>query len=127
MLIISGDAAHSGFRKKKLLEQLGAALPGCTKLETIYVYFLDLDGELEEAGLDADSQRILEVNYKDRVVGSFKADIIVENKVLVEIKAVTKLAPTHEAQIINYLKATGINVGLLVNFGDKLEFRRRVF
>ena len=52
MLIISGDASHSGFRKKKLLEQLGTILPGCTKLETSYVYFLDIDGELEAAALE---------------------------------------------------------------------------
>ena len=60
-------------------------------------------------------------------VGEFKADIIVDDKIIIEIKAVNNLISQHEAQLINYLKATGINVGLLVNFGDKLEFKRRIF
>ena len=83
--------------------------------------------ELKEFGLKPDSQKSLNVYFKDQLVGDFKADIIVEEKVIIEIKAVTKIMPQHEAQLINYLKATGVKVGLLVNFEDKLQFKRRVF
>ncbi len=77
--------------------------------------------------MQTESQNFLQVYYKDSLVGDFKADIIVENKVLAEIKAVSGLLLQHEAQLINYLKATGKKIGLLVNFGDKLEFKRRIF
>ncbi|NLF39576.1 GxxExxY protein [bacterium] len=78
-------------------------------------------------GLRFEVQKPLVVNYKRRTVGEIRADIIVEEKVLIEIKAVSALLPVHEAQLLNYLRATGIKVGLLVNFGEKLEFKRRVF
>jgi GxxExxY protein len=94
-------------------------------LESVYEKALMI--ELEEIGLKADSQKSLNVYFKDQLVGEFKTDIIVEDKVIIEIKAVTKIMPQHEAQLINYLKATGVKVGLLVNFGDKLQFKRRVF
>ena len=94
-------------------------------LESVYEKALMI--ELEEIGLKADSQKSLNVYFKDQLVGEFKTDIIVEEKVIIEIKAVTKIMPQHEAQLINYLKATGVKVGLLVNFGDKLQFERRVF
>lgn len=94
-------------------------------LESVYEKALMI--ELEDAGIKAESQKSLSVNYKNRGIGDFKADIVVENKIVIEIKAVNKLATQHEAQLINYLKATGIKVGLLVNFGEKLEFKRRVF
>jgi GxxExxY protein len=61
------------------------------------------------------------------VVGYFKADLIINEKVIVELKAVRALDPTHEAQLINYLKATNIEVGLLLNFGRKPEFKRFVY
>ena len=94
-------------------------------LESVYEKALLI--ELEDAGFKAESQRSLTVYYKGRLVGDFKADIVIEDKIVIEIKAVSRLAPHHEAQLINYLKATGIKVGLLVNFGEKLEFKRRVF
>ena len=83
--------------------------------------------ELENIGLQAVAQKSLNVYYKNQLVGEFKADIIVEDKIIIEIKAVNTLTTQHEAQLINYLKATGIKVGLIVNFVDKLEFKRRVF
>jgi len=94
-------------------------------LESVYEKALMI--ELEDAGFKAESQRSLNVYYKGRLVGDFKADIVIADKIVIEIKAVSRLAPQHEAQLINYLKATGIKVGLLVNFGEKLEFKRRVF
>jgi len=72
-------------------------------------------------------KKVWTVYYKNQLVGDFKTDIIVEDRIIIEIKALTKLTAQHEAQLINYLKATGIKVGLLVNFGEKLEFKRRIF
>lgn len=94
-------------------------------LESVYEKALMI--ELESIGLKANNQKNLNVSYKNHVVGEFKADLIVDDKIIIEIKAVTSMTSQHEAQLINYLKATGIKVGLLVNFGDKLEFKRRVF
>ena len=67
----------------------------------------------------------LSVKFRGISVGDFFADILVEDTVILELKAVKKLAPEHMAQVINYLKATGLEVGLLINFGNpKLEYRR---
>ena len=67
----------------------------------------------------------MRVVFRNQEVGNFYADFLVEEKVLLEIKAVVALAPEHQAQVINYLKATGIEVGILVNFGKpKLEYKR---
>ncbi|MEK6528017.1 MAG: GxxExxY protein [Nitrospirota bacterium] len=94
-------------------------------LESVYEKALMI--ELESIGLKANNQKNLNVSYKNHAVGEFKADLIVDDKIIIEIKAVTSMTAQHEAQLINYLKATGIKVGLLVNFGDKLEFKRRIF
>lgn len=72
--------------------------------------------ELEKQGLKCKSQQIISVMYKEKIVGEYTTDIVVADKVLLELKAVSKLTPTHEAQVLNYLKATGIKIGLLVNF-----------
>lgn len=80
---------------------------------------------LEQKRLEVRRQVPLEVRFRDIIVGEFFADVLVENKILVELKAVKSFTNEHFAQIINYLKATGIEVGLIVNFGNpKLEFRR---
>ena len=80
---------------------------------------------LTDAGLKARSQVPIEVSFRGRPVGEFFADIVVEGKVIVELKAVRTLVSVHEAQVINYLKATGVEVGLLMNFGNpRLEYRR---
>lgn len=65
--------------------------------------------------------------YEDRVVGEYFADLLVDDKVIVEIKASRVLAPEHEAQLLNYLKATDKEVGLLLNFGPKPEIKRKAF
>ena len=77
--------------------------------------------------LFVESQVPIEVLFKDKIVGEFRADIIVVEKVIVELKAVSTLLPEHKAQLINYLKATDLEIGLLMNFGDKPEFRRFIF
>ncbi len=80
---------------------------------------------LKQKGLRAAAQVPLLVNFRGVIVGEFYADILVEGKVLVKLKAVSCLANEHYAQLLNYLKATALEVGLLVNFGNpKLEYRR---
>ena len=80
---------------------------------------------LRQKGLSVETEVSLQVMFRGQPVGDFCADLIVERQVLVELKAVRALAPDHQAQVINYLKATGIDVGLLVNFGTpKIEFKR---
>lgn len=83
--------------------------------------------ELCDAGLTATAQKSIEVYYEDQLVGNYFADIIVEDKVIIELKAASALLEEHEAQLLNYLRATKMEVGLLLNFGVKPEFRRKVF
>ena len=66
------------------------------------------------------------VHYRDEIVGNYVADIVVNEKVIIEIKAVKELSEIHEVQLVNYLKATGIEVGLLINFGRSVTVKRRV-
>ena len=92
-------------------------------LESVYEKSLAI--ALQEKGLKVLCQHPIQVRFRDRVVGDFYADIFVEHKVIVELKAVKAIALEHQAQIINYLKATGIEVGLLINFGSpRLEYKR---
>ena len=80
---------------------------------------------LRQKGLQVESQVPLKVVFRGVVVGEFYADILVEKKVLVELKAVSGFVKEHFAQILNYLKTTGIEVGLIINFGNpRLEYRR---
>jgi GxxExxY protein len=91
------------------------------------VYHQSLLIELREAGLTAESQVPLDVHYHGQLVGNFFADIIVDNSVILELKAIEKLAKVHEVQLVNYLVATGKPVGLLINFGpSEVEVRRKV-
>jgi len=83
--------------------------------------------ELRKQGLSAVRQKPINVLYEEEVVGEYFADLIVEGKVIIELKAKGKLLEEHEAQLINYLKATDIEVGLLMNFGTKPEFKRKVY
>jgi len=78
-------------------------------------------------GLSIKSQSPIDVYFRTQKVGEFKADLLVEDKIIVELKAVGMLLPIHKAQLINYLKATDIEIGLLMNFGDEPEFKRYIF
>lgn len=83
--------------------------------------------EIKKRGLKAESQVPIKVLYKKNLVGEYIADIFVEKKVVVEIKTVENLDKVHEAQLLNYLKATGLQIGLLVNFKHpKAEIKRMV-
>jgi GxxExxY protein len=96
---------------------------GAGFLESVYEKSLII--ALQDKGLSVQNQAPLKVYFRNNVVGDFFADLLVENKIIVELKAVSKLKPEHQAQVINYLKATGISVGLLINFGNpKLEYKR---
>ncbi len=84
--------------------------------------------EFEKNGIDFQTQKSVNVIYKGSLVGEYITDIIVEDKLLLELKAVSALCSEHEAQLMNYLKATGLSVGLLLNFGKpKLGIKRMVW
>ena len=102
----------------EVINELGAGF-----LESVYEKALLL--VLRQKGLSAISQYPVKVMFRGECVGDFCADIFVEEKVIVELKAIKAIAPEHQAQIINYLNATGVEVGLLINFGNpKLEYNR---
>ena len=83
--------------------------------------------EFRKAHIPAVSQNPIKVIYEEEVVGEYFADILVDRKVIVEIKATKTLIADHEAQLLNYLKATDIEVGLLLNFGFEPEIKRKVY
>ena len=83
--------------------------------------------ELRSRGFACESQKKIQVFYKERDVGEYYADILVNDVIILELKAAEVLAPEHEQQLINYLRATQIEVGLLFNFGKKPEIRRKIF
>ena len=81
--------------------------------------------ELTDRSLSVDRQKPISVHYKGRLVGKYFSDLIVENVVILELKATEKIADIFEIQLKNYLKATGVEVGLLINFGKSVEVRRK--
>ena len=97
---------------------------GYSFLEKVYENALMI--EFKKDGMPAVQQSPVNVMYENEIIGQYFADIIVENKVIIEIKAKKNLIPQDEAQLLNYLKATDKEVGLLVNFGPKPEFSRKV-
>jgi GxxExxY protein len=82
---------------------------------------------LESMGLKVQQQEKIAVYFQGQVVGEYFADLLVENVVIVELKAASRILSEHEAQLLNYLRATPYEVGLLLNFGPKPDFRRKVF
>ena len=98
---------------------------GCGFLEGVYESALSI--ALTSAGVKIERQVPVPVWFRKTQVGDYRADIIVEGTVILEIKAAKALDGTHEAQLLNYLRATRIETGLLLNFGPKPEFKRLVF
>jgi GxxExxY protein len=94
-------------------------------LEKVYENAFAL--ELESMGLRVGRQRPIRVHYLGREVGDYYADLIVEGLVIIELKCAEAMCEAHEAQLLNYLKATDVEVGLLLNFGPKPAFRRKIF
>jgi GxxExxY protein len=103
----------------EVFSELGAGF-----LEKVYENALFI--RLRETGLAVAQQVPLAVYYHGTCVGEYAADLLVEDTVVVELKAVSELVKVHEVQLVNYLKATGKPVGLLINFGEKIKVVRRV-
>lgn len=102
----------------EVANELGAGF-----LENVYERAMAV--ALRNKNIPFTTQAPLQVTFRNCIVGDYIADMIVEDKVLVEFKAVRVILPEHQAQVINYLKATGIEVGLLINFGpQKIEYKR---
>ena len=94
-------------------------------LESIYKNAMVI--ELAKNNLKVEAEKPLKVYYDNQIVGDFYIDLYVEDSVVVELKSVKNLVKEHEVQLVNYLKATGLQVGLLINFGRSVQVKRRVF
>ncbi len=94
-------------------------------LESVYEKAMLI--ELRRAGLKAVRQFPVSVSYRNESVGEFVTDVLVEDKIILELKTARKIDKDHEYQLVNYLRATEVEVGLLFNFGRKPEFKRKVF
>jgi GxxExxY protein len=116
-------------------EELTERIIGCTYrvynkmgfgfLESVYEKCLLI--ELKKEGLKAEPQKDITVNYEGEAVGEFKADILVEDTIIIELKSVKQISQAHEVQLVNYLVATGKPVGLILNFSEqKVEVKRKV-
>jgi GxxExxY protein len=91
------------------------------------VYESALEVLLNELGMNVERQKEICVYYHGKVVGNYKADMVINDVVLLEIKSVEKLIDAHDAQLLHYLKATELEVGLLLNFGRQAEFHRKIY
>jgi GxxExxY protein len=94
-------------------------------LENVYQNAMYL--ELKSQGFKVDAQKQIKVYYKNELVGNFIADLLIDDVIIVELKACDNLVKAHYAQTLNYLKATNIEIGLLLNFGEKPEIKRLIF
>jgi len=118
-------------KHKELTEKIiGAAytvynILGWGFLEKVYENALAI--ELQKMGIKVTQQSPIKLLYKGDVVGDYTDDLLVEDKVIVELKAVKNMNEIHEVQVVNYLAATGIEVGLLLNFGENLKIKRKIF
>jgi GxxExxY protein len=93
-------------------------------LESVYQNALLI--ELTKSGLKAEKEKPIKITYSGQIIGDYFADVVVEDKVILELKAVKEIHPKHEAQLVNYLKATGMEIGLLINFGQSVEIKRKI-
>lgn len=91
------------------------------------VYGNALYKELTRQGIKCECQKKIDVYYKGEKVGFYVADMIIEDKIIVELKSVVTLKPEHEWQLLNYLAATKLSLGLLINFGHSVEVKRKIF
>ena len=94
-------------------------------LEKVYEKALCI--ELDKLGLEIKQQHPINVYYENQLIGEYYADIIVDDKVIIELKAIESLKDVHGNQLLNYLKATEIEIGLLLNFGIKPEIKRKIY
>jgi GxxExxY protein len=96
---------------------------GAGFLEKVYENALKI--ELEQNGFEVFQQYPINVFYKRQLVGEYYADLLINQLIIVELKAVENLHPLHETQLVNYLKGTGLEIGLLVNFGSSVTIKRK--
>ncbi|MGA2093794.1 MAG: GxxExxY protein [Sedimentisphaerales bacterium] len=121
----------NNYRHSELSKQIIAAAYkvhkglGCGFVEKVYKNALAI--ELQEMGIKCNLEVPLRVLYHEKTVGDYCADMIVDDKIIVEVKAVSNLATVHEVQLVNYLKATGLRIGLLINFAESVKVKRRIF
>ena len=111
---LSGKILNAYFNVLKIL--------GTGYLESVYENAMCI--ELDELGIPYVRQKHLNVIYKERLIGEFVADIVVDDKIILELKSVSKLVPAHSAQLINYLTITKLKVGLLLIFGEGRDYKR---
>jgi len=125
MKIINDDNLYKELTQKiigcsyRVHNELGAGF-----LEKVYQNALAI--ELRESRVPFEQEFPLSVHYRGHLVGEYVPDFIVDSKVIVELKATSDLAAPHEVQLVNYLKATGLRVGLLINFGKSVVVKRRI-
>lgn len=112
---LTGQIINCAF---KVHGKLGAGF-----LEKVYENALRI--ELVKAGLRVRQQEPIKVWYENQIVGDYFADLIVEERILIELKAVQTLLKEHEVQLVNYLTATGFDIGLLLNFGSSVQVKRK--
>lgn len=128
---MNADFQDNNFKYKELTEKIIAVFYkvynklGYGFSEKVYEKSLMI--EFGKANIPATTQAPIKVLYESEIVGEYYADILVDNKVILEIKAAKCLVEENEAQLLNYLKATDIEVGLLFNFGPKPEINRKAF
>jgi GxxExxY protein len=94
-------------------------------LEKVYENSMAI--ELRKMGCNVSQQKKIKVYYETEEVGEYYTDLLIDDSVIIELKAAKSLCEEHEAQLVNYLRATKIEVGLLLNFGKKAEFKRKIF
>ena len=125
------NADERGFKHRELTEKIIGVFYdvynelGHGFLESVYEEAMAI--ALGQAGIQVERQVPLKVIFRGMVVGDFRADVIVEGAVILELKAASGIDPAHEAQLLNYLRATEIEVGLLLNFGPRPQFKRLAF
>ena len=124
------EADKSGLVDEQLTEKvIGAFFEVYNELGQGFleqVYENALAFALRESGVEVMQQASVDVMFRGKRVGEYRADLLIPRRLLIEVKAATTLAQGHEAQLINYLKATGTPVGLLLNFGPHPQFKRRI-
>ncbi len=94
-------------------------------LEKVYGNAMNI--EMTDMGMRVEKEKNIQVFYKGIIVGDYFADLLVDDLVITELKVAERLREEHEAQLLNYLRSTDIEVGLLLNFGKKAEFKRKIF
>lgn len=131
MKVLTMDAPQTQFKHGELTREIIGVFYdvynelGHGFLESVYEEAMAI--ALRQAGLRVDRQVPLKVTFRGEIVGDFRADMVINRVVILELKAAPALEPAHEAQLLNYLRATELEVGLLLNFGNKPAFKRLVY